>query len=339
MPWLIVFALVSCQEATPWVSPPDPDPPEACDGDGAGCVGRCCEPGYSCQRGQRVDASADRDLDGRAAYEDCDDYDDTVFFGAPELYDGVDNNCNDLIDEGVRDGQGECAECRDADGDGHSGCDGDCDDADPLVGPGMIEVCDGRDNDCSGAADDGDALCGASGECLDGECAWRLEATGAGAWHRCGSAAASAWCSGADCESGTVMVGVPEAGLTDLPLGTYEALFRAKVDRFPPESECGRALILRLRVVDLDDSDDAGCAHCFERCSDCADECAECTVGGATNVLASTTYFAAPDTYAMIGVPFVIDAPRLGHRIQAVAIREGCMGPQVCIRRVRIEAR
>jgi len=31
----------------------------------------------------------------------------------------------------------------------------DCDDNDPLVNPSATEVCDGKDNDCSGAADDG----------------------------------------------------------------------------------------------------------------------------------------------------------------------------------------
>lgn len=40
----------------------------------------------------------------------------------------------------------------DRDGDG-AGC-MDCDDADPAVHPGAAELCDGRDNDCSGVADD-----------------------------------------------------------------------------------------------------------------------------------------------------------------------------------------
>ncbi len=42
----------------------------------------------------------------------------------------------------------------DADGDGATWAEGDCDDADAQVGPGRVESCDGRDNDCNGAVDD-----------------------------------------------------------------------------------------------------------------------------------------------------------------------------------------
>lgn len=46
----------------------------------------------------------------------------------------------------------------DADGDGYdriSAGGNDCDDLDPFVHPGALDVCDGLDNDCSGVADDG----------------------------------------------------------------------------------------------------------------------------------------------------------------------------------------
>jgi len=43
----------------------------------------------------------------------------------------------------------------DADGDGYTLCDGDCDDADVAVYPGAYEDCDGADNDCDGDVDEG----------------------------------------------------------------------------------------------------------------------------------------------------------------------------------------
>jgi hypothetical protein len=45
--------------------------------------------------------------------------------------------------------------CTDGDGDGYTGCEGDCDDADPITYPGASEVCDGNDNDCDGTVDSG----------------------------------------------------------------------------------------------------------------------------------------------------------------------------------------
>jgi hypothetical protein len=44
--------------------------------------------------------------------------------------------------------------CADVDGDLASPLLGDCDDTDPDIGPGMTEVANGEDDDCSGAADD-----------------------------------------------------------------------------------------------------------------------------------------------------------------------------------------
>jgi hypothetical protein len=44
----------------------------------------------------------DEDQDGFFSYQDCDDTNNTVYPGAPEICDGLDNNCDGDIDEGVQ---------------------------------------------------------------------------------------------------------------------------------------------------------------------------------------------------------------------------------------------
>ncbi len=67
--------------------------------------------------------------------------------------------------------------CLDADADGFTTCDSDCDDADPAAFPGGAEVEDGGDNDCNGIADDttllydddGDGWTEVEGDCDDAD--------------------------------------------------------------------------------------------------------------------------------------------------------------------------
>lgn len=76
--------------------------------------------------------------------DDCNDTQASVNPGAEEVADGIDNNCNGLIDEGI--------DSVDNDGDGVSEQDGDCNDLDPAVNPNAAEVAyDGIDQDCSGS--------------------------------------------------------------------------------------------------------------------------------------------------------------------------------------------
>lgn len=112
---------------------------------------------------------ADSDNDAVPIGRDCDDEDPLVYQGAPELCDGKDNNCNGVIDEEAQDAPYWYFD-RDDDGYGDSlrvvrSCqpiaagyvqqDGDCDDGDGDAFPGNPEVCDGVDNDCNGAVDEG----------------------------------------------------------------------------------------------------------------------------------------------------------------------------------------
>ena len=108
-----------------------------------------------------VVGTTDADGDGyTVAGGDCDDSDASVFPGATEACDGVDNDCDGVIPQAELDmnnnGILDCDEVPvDADGDGYyttgsPALPADCDDNDPLTYPGATEICDGLDNNCDG---------------------------------------------------------------------------------------------------------------------------------------------------------------------------------------------
>ena len=91
---------------------------------------------------------------------DCDDTEFTVHPAATEVCDGLDNDCNGLADYFVDRTVGN-TEDDDRDGfpDGTCAAEtgmlarADCNDRDPTVFPGALELVDGIDNDCDGSTD------------------------------------------------------------------------------------------------------------------------------------------------------------------------------------------
>jgi hypothetical protein len=108
--------------------------------------------------------TVDNDFDGFAdADGDCDDADPLVNPSVFDGCDGVDSDCNGIVDDG-----------NDNDGDGFADCAGDCDDTNPTVFPGASELCDGLDNDCDSISDnapdlDGDGFGACDGDCDDSD--------------------------------------------------------------------------------------------------------------------------------------------------------------------------
>jgi hypothetical protein len=113
--------------------------------------------------------------------DDCDDGDDRVSPYASETCDGVDEDCDGKIDDGLPDGTWYADLDEDGFGDVNAprtGCaqpDGavldasDCDDGHDDAHPGAPELCDGYDNDCDNDVDDEDVS---------------LDPTGATTWYR-----------------------------------------------------------------------------------------------------------------------------------------------------------
>ncbi len=159
-----------------------PGATEVCDGVDNDCDGAVDESGSSGASTWYLDADGDGYGDASSSTTacsqptgyvadgtDCDDTDSTVYPGATELCDGLDNDCDGTVDEAAG-----STWYLDADGDGYgdassstTACsaptgyvadDTDCDDTDAAVYPGAAEYCNGYDDDCDGAVDESSAV-------------------------------------------------------------------------------------------------------------------------------------------------------------------------------------
>jgi hypothetical protein len=125
----------------------------------------------------------DADWDGFKGYnattctegDDCHDLHKSAYPGGEEICDNLDNNCDGTFDEGCDD-----------DGDGYCDVDldtiviprtpdvcpnglNDCDDDDADHNPGTPELCNFKDDDCDGVADQAPKVCGDQ-VCVQGSC-------------------------------------------------------------------------------------------------------------------------------------------------------------------------
>jgi alpha-tubulin suppressor-like RCC1 family protein len=169
---------------------------ESCDGLDNDCNGVLDHP------------TEDQDHDGFATIAcggtDCDDFDGMTYAGAMERCDGIDNDClqggGTAVDETDMDSDtfvsGVCMKMEDTDL-----SPGDCDEDRQSANPMRDELCNGKDDDCDGAIDEGSLDCSHAVKQVDASywrtCATRVNGTvacwGANSDGQLGTGSDSSW--------------------------------------------------------------------------------------------------------------------------------------------------
>ena len=108
----------------------------------------------------------------------------------------------------------------DDDGDGYTECGGDCADGNAAIHPGVAEVCNGVDDNCSATTDEGgNALCDDSNACTTDTCGGSLGCANP-MRDLDGDAHPDAACGGNDCLDSNAAVWLAPAAVTNLAIST-----------------------------------------------------------------------------------------------------------------------
>jgi hypothetical protein len=189
----LFFAVVLCASCGPLAVDDDDDDSAASDDDDSAASddddSAASDDDDSAATDDDDSTPADADGDGFAEDVDCDDSSASTYPGADEFCDGVDTDCDGVLDEDEALDVLTWYADADVDGFGNPGSSDidcaqpagfvadstDCNDADSNNFPGNAEVCDGLDNDCDALADNGAAM-GSSAVCPGADCAAILAA-------------------------------------------------------------------------------------------------------------------------------------------------------------------